>query len=256
MLNILLVGCNGKMGRVITELCRQNEQFRIVAGVDLFSENTAAFPVFTTIEECREKPDVIVDFSRPSSLMSTLKFAVSYNVPAVIATTGHSPEQRELLKKAAASVPVFFSANMSLGVAVVSHLVKRCAAVLGDDYDIEVIERHHNQKVDAPSGTALMLADAAASSLSQQPVYTYERHSLHQARSKHEIGISSIRGGTIVGDHEVLFAGVDETISLHQNAQSRNVFAAGALRAACFVADKPAGMYNMDQLVEETLTNF
>jgi len=190
-----------------------------------------------------------VDFSNPDALAAELAYVTAHNLPLVLCTTGLSEDQLAAVSEAAKTVPVFHSSNMSLGVAVLSALTQKAAAVLGDTFDIEVVEMHHNQKVDAPSGTALMLADAAAAGLSYEPRYTYDRHTRREKRGKQEIGIASLRGGTVVGEHSVYFAGEQEIITLSHSAGSRSVFAAGALTAAAFLQGKGAGLYTMEDII-------
>ncbi len=193
---------------------------------------------------------MVIDFSHPSALHSLLNFCKNRKIGAVLATTGYSDEQLNEITEASKEIPVFRSANMSLGINVVVELIKKAAAVL-DGYDIEIVERHHNRKVDAPSGTALMLADAAALAVSFVPEYAYSRNEVRQPRGKTEIGISAVRGGTIVGDHEVIFAGHDEVIELHHHAASREIFANGAVKAAKFITCKQNGLYSMSDLVSD-----
>lgn len=249
MTNILLCGCNGKMGRFVTACVAKRDDCRIVAGVDIQTDTANDYPVFADLSECTVAADVIVDFSHPSCLNGILEYAKSHNTPAVICTTGLSKEQVDAIHKAAESVAIFFSANMSLGVSLLAELAKKAAAVLGDGFDIEIIEKHHNQKIDAPSGTALMLASAVKEGLSYDPTYVFDRHATRQKRDPHEIGFSAIRGGTIVGEHDILFAGHDECITLSHTAQSKEVFAVGAVNAARFLNGKPAGFYTMKELV-------
>jgi 4-hydroxy-tetrahydrodipicolinate reductase len=208
----------------------------------------AAFPVYTDWADL-PAADAVIDFSNPSALAAELAYVTAHNLPLVLCTTGLSAEQIAAVNKAAETVPVFFSSNMSLGVAVLSALTKKAAAVLGDTFDIEIVEMHHNQKLDAPSGTALMLADAAKAGLSYEPVYTYDRHTRRQKRDKQEIGIASLRGGTVVGEHSVYFAGEQEVLTLSHSAGSRSVFASGALTAADFILGKAAGMYSMEDIL-------
>ncbi len=247
-MNILLCGCMGRMGRAVTAAA--TEDAVIVAGVDMVAGD-APYPVYTHPTDCKEPVDVIVDFSNPAALEAELDYAMKNHIPAVICTTGLREEQVAALHKAAESIPVFFSGNMSLGVSVLAALTKKAAAILGDGFDIEIIEMHHNQKLDAPSGTALMLANAAKEGVAYEPDYIYDRHQRRQKRDPREIGISAVRGGTIVGEHQVIFAGKDEVINLTHRAQSREIFAVGALRAARYLLGKPAGMYNMEDLVNE-----
>lgn len=251
MTRILLSGCNGKMGRVITACVADRVDCEIVAGIDINTESHAGFPVFAKPANCGLEADVVVDFSHPSALSGILAYALEHHLPAVIATTGHSPEQRDAVHKAAEQIPVFYSGNMSIGISLLTELARKAAAVLGNDFDIEIIEKHHNQKIDAPSGTALMLADAIADTVPYDPKYVYERHSVRKKRDKAEIGISSIRGGTIVGEHEILFSGRDELITLSHSARSKEIFAVGAVNAAVFLRGKAPGLYCMADLVRE-----
>lgn len=238
------------MGRVIQQLVAGRTDCMIAAGVDLFADSAAAFPAYTNIADVQEEADVIIDFSHPSLLTPILSYAAQKGgIPAVLCTTGYSAEQVEALKTAAQTQPVFYSRNMSLGINLLIELSKKAAKVLGDQFDIEIIEKHHNRKLDAPSGTALMLADAISEELAQPPQYVYDRHSRRAARSKEEIGIHSVRGGTIVGEHEILFAGHDETLSLTHTAMSKEIFATGAINAAIFLAKQQPGLYNMGDLV-------
>lgn len=250
MIKIIISGCNGHMGRVVAEICAADPQVNVVAGFDVLGSSDRDFPVHTAPDQFTGEADAVIDFSHPSALTPLLSFCKNRSVAAVLATTGYSPEQLAEIDEAAKSVPIFRSANMSLGINVVVELIKKAAAIL-DGYDIEIVERHHNRKVDAPSGTALMLADAAASSLPYEPNYVYERHSVRHPRDKREIGISAVRGGTIVGDHEVIFAGRDEVIELHHHAASREIFASGAVKAAKFISGKASGLYSMADLVAE-----
>lgn len=247
---IIISGCNGRMGRVVESICEADPDVSVVAGFDVSLESRA-FPVFVSPANFTGEADAVIDFSSPAALNGLLAFALERKVPLVLATTGYSDEQLAQIDEASKRIPIFRSANMSLGINVLLELVKKAAAVLGDSYDIEIVEKHHNRKVDAPSGTALMIADAAASALNFKPEYVYERHSVRQSRDKKEIGISAVRGGTIVGIHEIMFAGRDEIIEIKHTAMSREIFANGAVKAAKFLAgvSKP-GMYDMSMLVE------
>ena len=245
MVRILLNGCNGKMGRVITSCVEERDDCEIVAGFDIKPE----IPVFTSYNDFKGEADVIIDFSHPSSLEGLLSFALLRHLPVVVATTGLSDEQIKLVHATAQKIPVFFSANMSLGVNLMAELIKKAAAVLGQNFDVEIVEAHHNQKIDAPSGTALMLADAVNTVFEEEKVYQYDRHSQRKKRDKNEIGIHAIRGGTIVGEHEVIFAGRDEILTVSHSARSKEIFAVGAVRAALFLLGKPAGLYNMASVV-------
>lgn len=250
MLKILISGCNGHMGQVVAQICREAENVEVAAGFDLLGQENEDFPVFSSPAAYSGQADALIDFSAPAALTALLEFSLERKVPLVLATTGYSPEQLEQISSAAREVPIFRSGNMSLGVNVLAGLVKKAAAALGEGFDVEIVERHHHRKVDAPSGTALLLADAAAEALPYEPEYVYERQSVRKPRGKREIGISSVRGGNIVGDHEVIFAGRDEVIELRHSAMSREVFASGALRAARFLAEVGApGLYSMDDLV-------
>lgn len=252
MTQIILCGASGKMGKAVTECAENNENCEIVAGVDAVDSDRKyeIFKDFGELSKSGKKGSVIIDFSRPELLGDMLRYAVENSVPAVIATTGFSDEQIEMIKKASQKVAVFFSFNMSLGINLLSALAKKAACALGESFDIEIIEKHHNQKVDAPSGTALMLADEINRTLSGNMVYEYDRHSKRAKRKKNEIGIHSVRGGTIVGEHEVLFAGNDEVITLKHEAHSKNVFAEGALNAARFIDGAEPGLYDMSNIID------
>ena len=250
MLRIILSGCNGKMGRVITDIVNNRNDAAIVAGVDLDITQNGPFPVFNSFDDIKVPADVIIDFSHPSVLDNLLNFAGENNLPLVIATTGFSDEQIKKITDAAQKIPVFFSFNMSLGINLLAELCRKAATVL-DGFDIEIIEKHHNQKIDAPSGTAILLANEINDELNGKMTYEYDRHSKSQKRTKTEIGMHAVRGGTIVGEHEVIFAGRDEIITLSHSARSKEIFAVGAVNAALFVSEKPAGIYSMKELVLE-----
>ena len=251
MVKAIMHGCNGKMGQVITGLIKADEAIEIVAGIDTYTGITNDYPVFESIEKCDVKADVIIDFSNSAAADRLLDFCVDRQIPVVLCTTGLSEEQLSKVEEAAKKVAVLKSANMSLGINVLLELVKKAASVLGDSYDIEIVERHHRRKVDAPSGTALMIADAAASACGHETEYVFERHSVRQPRDKKEIGISAVRGGTIVGEHEIIFAGHDEIMEIRHTALSREIFAQGAVEAAKFMATVNApGLYDMSQLVK------
>ncbi len=248
MLKAILVGASGKMGKNIAECALDNNDIKIVAGVDKFNHG-ANFPIFPTFSEVNVEADVIIDFSNPALLEDLLSFATAKNIPVVIATTGYNDAQIEQIKETSKKIPVFFTFNMSLGVNLLCSLAKKAANILGEGFDIEIIEKHHNQKIDAPSGTAIMLANAVNSVFDDKLTYEYDRHSKRAKRPKNEIGIHSVRGGTIVGEHDVIFAGRDEVITLSHAAHSKQVFAVGSLRAAKFIADKPCGMYDMNDIL-------
>ena len=250
MVKIILSGCSGKMGHVITKCVESKENCEIVAGVDI-NKCDAPYPIFTSFADVDVDADVVIDFSHPSVLASLLEYCKNKKIPAVVATTGLSDEQKKAIEEASKEVPMFFSANMSIGVNLISELVAKAARVLEGSFDIEIVEAHHNQKIDAPSGTALMLADSISDALTKKPTYEFDRHSKRAKRDPNEIGIHSVRGGTIVGQHEVIFAGLDEVIKISHSARSKDLFAVGAVNAAVFLKGKPAGMYSMKQLVDE-----
>lgn len=251
MLRIALSGCNGRMGRVITDICAQKEELKIVAGFDQYTQKLADYPVYADPFEFTGACDVIIDFSNVSLTETLVKYCVQTRTPVVICTTGHSEAQLAQLQDAAQHIPVFRSGNMSLGINLMLELLQKCARVLGEDFDVEIIEKHHNQKLDAPSGTALMLADAVAEALPYEAEYVYDRQGRRQKRDTREIGISAVRGGTIVGEHSVMFCGRDEVIELTHIAQSREIFAVGAVNAAMYLAGiKTPGMYSMKNVVE------
>ncbi len=237
------------MGRVITQCVSQRDNCEIVAGVDI-NEGNAPYPVFKSFDDINVSADVVIDFSHPSVLSSLLDYCKKNKCPVVVATTGLDEKQKNDLYKLSEEVAVFYSANMSIGVNLISALAKKAAKVLGNSFDIEIVEAHHNQKLDAPSGTALMLADSIADSLDYTPKYEYDRHSKRAKREKNEIGIHSVRGGTIVGEHEIIFAGLDEIIKISHSARSKNLFAIGAVNAAVFIQDKNAGLYTMQELID------
>lgn len=250
MTKILLSGACGHMGKVIQSIVAARNDCEIVAGVDKFNDNTAAFPVYPTFSEVTESADVVIDFSNPALLDSLIEYGIKTKTALVIATTGFDDCQKKKINDASNECPVFFTYNMSLGINLLATLAKKAVSILGDDFDIEIIEQHHNQKIDAPSGTALMLADAINEELENPKRYEYDRHSKREKRSKNEIGIHAIRGGTIVGEHQILFAGRDENITLSHSARSKEVFAVGAVNAAVYVSGKPNGMYDMSKLVK------
>lgn len=250
MIEIILNGCNGKMGLAVTKAVNEREDCNIIAGVDLYGDNSE-YRVYRNFADVDVKGDVIIDFSNPSVLDDMLTYAKNTKTPLIICTTGFSEEQVAKIKEASNEVAVFYSGNMSLGINLIIELSKKAAAVLGGNFDVEIIEKHHNQKIDAPSGTALMIADGISEVLTDSQ-YVYDRHSVRKKRDKNEIGIHAIRGGTIVGEHEVIFAGHDEIFSLKHQALSKEVFAVGAVNAAVYLKDKQCGMYNMGNLLSET----
>lgn len=252
MVKAIIHGCNGKMGQVIAGLIAQDEGIELVAGIDPYTEKKNPFPVFQSLEECNAEADVIIDFAAAAAVDSLLEYCVSHKVPCVLCTTGLSEEQLQKVEAAAKEVAILKSANMSLGINMLLKLLKDAAAVLAPaGFDIEIVEKHHNQKVDAPSGTALALADSIREELGGEYEYVYDRSQKREKRSPKEIGISAVRGGTIVGDHDVIFAGIDEVITFSHTAYSKAVFGKGAVQAAKFLAGKPAGYYHMSHVIEE-----
>jgi len=244
-------GCNGAMGQVISEIVRKDESAEIVAGIDIVNNKENGYPVFTSFDDCDVKADVIIDFASPKATDKLLEYCEKTGTPAVLCTTGLTPEQIDKIQETSNKVAIFKSANMSLGITILSKLVQTAAKVLTEaDFDIEIVERHHNQKVDAPSGTALLLADAINEALNNEYNYVYDRSQVREKRKKKDIGISAVRGGTIVGDHEVIFAGQDEVIEFKHTAYSKAVFAKGAVTAAKFLKGKDAGMYDMSDVVQ------
>ncbi|MDO5560745.1 MAG: 4-hydroxy-tetrahydrodipicolinate reductase [Oscillospiraceae bacterium] len=252
MTDIVICGANGKMGRTIYSIISDRDDCRVVGGIDINTQAYADFPIVSSVSQLPKKPDAIIDYSHPSSLDGLLEYGLMTGTPVVLATTGYSEEQIEKIKKASEQFPVFFSWNMSLGINLLVELSKKAASVLGNQFDIEIIEKHHNQKIDAPSGTALMLANAINSVFDNSKQYIYDRHSQRKKREPKEIGIHAVRGGTIVGEHEVMFAGKDEVITLSHSAASKSVFAVGSINAAVFIKGKPAGLYDMSSMLKES----
>lgn len=254
MIKIAICGACGKMGANIAELLKGDSDTEIFCGVDPRRESSdcGGVTVYKSFNEIIGKPDVIIDFSSPAVLSDELDYAVKNNVPAVIGSTGFTPAQLEEIKAASGKVAIFRTANFSLGVNLLCKLVNKAAKTLGENFDIEIIEKHHNQKVDAPSGTALMLADSAAEAFEGGKEYKNGREGICGKRGK-EIGLHAVRGGTIVGEHEVLFCGEDEIVSLSHSARSKKVFAAGAIKAAKWLAGKSAGLYDMNDVLGDIL---
>ncbi len=254
MIRVIISGCNGHMGQVVAQICQNDAQVETVAGFNRTPLQKNDFPVYADPMEFTGTADVVIDFSNPANLSSLLRWCTEKRVPIVLCTTGYTPEQLIEIDTAAKKIPVFRSGNMSLGINLLVELVKKAAAVLGGDYDIEIVERHHNRKVDAPSGTALMLADAAAEAVDYDAAYVYDRQSVRKRREKNEIGISAVRGGNIVGEHEIIFAGSQEVLELKHSALSRDVFAEGAVKAAVFMSNiKAPGLYTMKHVLAEVL---
>ena len=250
MIKILMHGCNGRMGQMISGLVRDEEEMMIAAGVDTYQGVSNEYPVFGSIDACDDDVDVVIDFSNAAAADAVMEYCAKRQIPLVFCTTGLSEEQLHKLEDTAKQTAVLKSANMSLGINLLLKLLKDAAKVLAPaGYDIEIVEKHHNQKLDAPSGTALALADSINEAMDGSYVYTYDRSQVRRKREKKEIGISAVRGGTIVGEHEVLFAGLDEVIELKHTAYSRSVFGKGAVEAARFLAGKPAGMYDMSDVI-------
>lgn len=249
MLRIIISGCNGHMGRVVESLCNADPEVQVAAGFDVLGSADREFPVYSSPSQFTGEADAVIDFSSPAALDGLLEFGKRTKTPLILATTGYTPEQVAQIGAAALEVPIFRSANMSLGINVLLELVKKAASVLGDSYDIEIVERHHRRKVDAPSGTALALADSINEAMDQQYHYVYDRSSRREKRDKKEIGIQSVRGGSIVGEHDVIFAGQDEVITFSHTAYSKAIFAKGALSAAKFLKGKAAGLYTMADVI-------
>lgn len=251
MVRAIMHGCNGRMGRVITGLIHDDEAIEIVAGIDTYSGIVNDYPVFESIEKCDVDADVIIDFSNASAADALLDYCVEKQIPVVLCSTGLSADQLAKVEESAKKVAVLKSANMSMGINLLMKLLKDAAKVLSPaGYDIEIVERHHNQKLDAPSGTAIALADSINESMNGAFDYVYDRSKERKKRDSKEIGISAVRGGTIVGDHEVIFAGMDEVIEFKHTAYSRGVFGKGAVEAAKFLAGKPAGRYDMADVIQ------
>lgn len=248
MTKIIIGGCCGRMGRFVADIVKNRKDCDIVAGIDIIDDSSLGFPVFQSYSEVNVVADVIIDFSNPALLSSTLEYAVNNKVALVLATTGLTEEQIADVENASKSIPVFFSYNYSMGVSLICELSKIAAKVLGNGFDVEIVEAHHNQKLDAPSGTAIMLGNAVKEEL-PDAYFEYDRHSKRQKRNGNEIGIHSIRGGTIVGEHSVMFAGNDEIVTISHSARSRAIFATGAVNAAVYLTDKENGIYNMSDLV-------
>ncbi|MCM1115875.1 MAG: 4-hydroxy-tetrahydrodipicolinate reductase [Clostridium sp.] len=250
MTKIIITGANGKMGKVIQSVVNGREDCTIVAGVDLNTETSGDFPVYASIFDVKEEADTIIDFSNPILLDDLLAYSKETSTPLVIATTGYDDEQKKKIEDASKCCPIFFTYNMSMGINLLANLAKKAVEILGNDFDIEIVEKHHNQKIDAPSGTALMLADAMCEVTPNPMKYEYDRHSKREKRTKNEIGLHAIRGGTIVGEHDIIFAGRDEIITLSHSARSKEIFAVGAVNAAVYMNGKTAGMYDMKELIK------
>ena len=250
MTKIILHGCNGHMGQTVVNIVNEKEGCEIVAGVDTRGDAKNGFPVFSNINDCNVEADVIVDFSSAVAIDGLLNYCEAKKVPVVLCTTGLSDEQLAKVKKVSESVAVLKSANMSLGINMLFSLLKSAVHTLEPaGFDMEIVEKHHNKKIDAPSGTAIALADSINEAMADQYVYNYDRSHERKKREKNEIGIVAVRGGTIVGQHDVIFAGADEVIEFHHTAYSKAIFGKGAVEAAKFLAGKPAGMYDMSDVI-------
>ncbi|MFG6394358.1 MAG: 4-hydroxy-tetrahydrodipicolinate reductase [Lachnospiraceae bacterium] len=246
MVKIIIAGCNGRMGQMITDIVKEDNDAVIVSGIDIINNRDNDYPVFTDIADCDTAADVIIDVSSVNGIEERIGYAVDKHIPVIICSTGLSDSQLAYVREASGKVAVLKSANMSLGINLLMKLVKEAASKLADNgFDIEIVEKHHNQKLDAPSGTALALADSINDGLGDRYEYVYDRSQVRKKRGKEELGISSVRGGTITGTHDVIFAGTDEVLTLSHMAYSRAVFAKGAVVAAKFMKGKDAGYYDM-----------
>ncbi len=248
MLKVLINGINGRMGQEVLKQVNSSDDFEVCCGVDKFNNNESSFPIYTDVNSIKEIPDVIIDFSIPEASINILEFAKSNNIPIVIATTGFSDDELFTIQEYSKQIPIFRSGNMSYEVNIMSDIVSKLATKLKDS-DIEIVETHHRNKIDSPSGTALILADSIDNALNNEMIYQYNRHSVRQKRPDKEIGIHSIRGGTEVGKHTVLFLGENETLEITHTATSRSIFAIGALKAAKFLVGQTNGLYNMKDLI-------
>ena len=250
MTRVIMHGCNGRMGQNITRLIQADNTIEIVAGIDAFDGIDNAYPVFKSIAECDVEADVVIDFAAAAAVDALLDYCEKKQIPVVLCTTGLSPEQLAKVQETSKKVAVLKSANMSMGINLLQKVLKDISPILAEaGFDIEIVEKHHNQKKDSPSGTALALGDAINEAFDEKFEYVYDRSDRSIARPKQEIGFSAVRGGTIVGDHDVIFAGEDEVITLSHRAYSRAVFGKGAIQAAKFLAGKPAGMYDMSDVI-------
>ena len=251
MTRVIMHGCNGHMGRVITDLVSKDDDIEIVAGIDPFDDGHNTYPVFASIKDCDVKADAVIDFASAKAEDALLDYCVEKQIPVVVCTTGLSKEQLDKVRESACKVAVLKSANMSLGINTLFKLLQDAAKVfIPSGYDVEIVERHHNQKLDAPSGTALALADSINEAMDNVYSYTYDRSQERKKRSDKEIGIAAVRGGTIVGEHEVIYAGEDEVIEFKHTAYSKAIFAKGAVSAAAFLAGKEPGLYDMSDVIQ------
>ncbi|MGN0335727.1 MAG: 4-hydroxy-tetrahydrodipicolinate reductase [Lachnospiraceae bacterium] len=251
MIRVIMHGCNGRMGQTITGLLKDDTEAKIVAGIDVADCRDNGYPVFTDLADCDVEADVVIDFASAKAADGLLDYCVQKKLPVVLCTTGLSEEQIAKVEEAGKSIAVLRSGNMSLGINTIQKLIQDAVRVLAPaGFDVEIVEKHHNQKLDAPSGTALMLADSVNEAMDHRYHYVYDRSSVRQKRDSEEIGISAVRGGSIVGDHDVIFAGKDEVITISHTAYSRAIFGNGAISAAKFLAGKEAGYYNMSHVIE------
>ena len=248
MIKVIVNGCLGAMGKVLVNLINEDDAFHLVAGVSKFGEFTNEYPMHKSIFDITEDADVIIDFSKPESLCDLLRYATKKRIPLVIATTGYSESELHEIQEASNMIPIFHSSNMSIGVNLLLKLVEIASKSL-EDFDIEIVEKHHNKKVDAPSGTAIMIANEIKAALNTESEFNYGRHGKDAKRQPKEIGIHAVRGGTIVGDHSVIYAGNDEIIEINHIASSKKIFAQGSLTAAKFIVNKENGYYNMKNIV-------
>ena len=250
MINMIMHGCNGRMGQMITEIVANDPDIKIVAGVDINTVQKNDYPVFESMDKCDIEADVVVDFGNSAATEKLVADCIAKKLPIVLCTTGLSEEQLQLVKDSSEIIPMFKSANMSLGINLLQKILRDNASVLAEaGFDIEIVEKHHRMKLDAPSGTAIALADSVNEGLKEAKEYVYDRSPRRMKRPDTEIGISAVRGGTIVGDHDVIFAGEDEVVTFSHVAYSRAVFAKGAVQAAKFLAGKPCGMYDMSDVI-------
>lgn len=251
MIDIILSGANGRMGQVLQTMIAQQPEMQVVAGVDREAFE-ADFPTYQSMADCRVEADVIIDFSHYSAVPAVLDYSADKKIPVVVATTGLTDEIKKQIEKTAEQTAVFFSANMSLGINLLAKAIREITPVLEEEFNIEIVEKHHNQKKDSPSGTALLLADAVNDAVEEKKTYIYGRHGNDLKNPLSELGIHAVRGGTIPGEHTVIYAGPDEVIELNHLALSRNIFASGAVKAAKYVSEKSAGLYDMEKLIDES----
>jgi 4-hydroxy-tetrahydrodipicolinate reductase len=250
MLNVILHGCNGKMGKTLQNIISQEPDISVIAGIDPNVGNEPVpFKLYTSPLDCETRADVVIDFSRHDAVEDLLTYCVKAKVPVVIATTGLGDRELELIWKASEEIPVFHSANMSLGINVVSKMLKTAVPTLEDDFNVEIIEMHHNKKIDSPSGTALLLANAINEAVKKKKEFIFGRHSKSDQCKITEMGIHAVRGGTVPGEHTVIFAGPDEVIEVTHRVYSRGIFAYGALKAAKFIVNKSSGLYSMEDMI-------